>query len=446
MRIVAPAFACPLARPFGVRGEQRVGVSVVSAWTFEGAPLPVQELWKRFLRAAGPQTVLDQAIPKSASEWLLAGHAHAPEPVTELVVGVETLGSYKALNVVGDRVWRDGVQSVPEPFTRMPLDWSRAFGGEGFGRNPLGRGFSTGDPEGMLLPNVELHGRMIHSPSDRPEPAGFGAYGFDWPQRTEGLGTYDREWFERDYPGFAADIDWRVHNVAPLDQRTDAELQPGQRFVLHNLVEGRPRVEFALPEIVSRCFIYTDEADPSLEEISVSLRTIWLLPDEETLILISVGSRPVASPLLSDLAGILVGLDWSSLPREVEHWAATLATRLDKSEGGALAILDDAPLMPDGMRFPGYEAQAEDLTLPERSGALETNLYEGAKRRREEALRVFAEAGFEGGEELFPEHAPPGQGSEIPLADRVEHAKRQKGEAEERLAKLLRRPTASISS
>ena len=44
MRIVAPAFACPLARPFGVRGEQRVGVSVVSAWTFEGAPLPVQEL------------------------------------------------------------------------------------------------------------------------------------------------------------------------------------------------------------------------------------------------------------------------------------------------------------------------------------------------------------------------------------------------------------------
>ncbi|HJL16979.1 MAG TPA: DUF2169 domain-containing protein [Sandaracinaceae bacterium LLY-WYZ-13_1] len=448
MRIVAPAFACPLLRPFGVRGEQRLGVSVVSAWTLAGAPLPVQELWTRFMRAAGAEAIIDQAIPKSASEWLLVGHAHAPQPVTELVVGVETWGGYKALSVVGDRTWRNGVPTAPEPFTRMPLDWSRAFGGEGFARNPLGRGYTTGDPEGVALPNVELHGRMIDSPSDRPEPAGFGAFGIDWPQRTEGLGTYDRQWFERDYPGFAADIDWRVHNVASLDQRADAELSPGQRFVLHNLVEGRPRVELALPEVVARCFTYADKSTPSLEEIPLSPRTVWLVPDEDMLVLVSTGSRLVASPLLSDLAGVLVGLDWSALPREREHWSAALAARLDKSEDGLMQMLDDAPLMPEGMSFPGFEDQAEDLTLPERSGALAANLHQGALLRREEALRQFAEAGFEGGEELFPEPPPPDQGSKAPNGQQIksamEEAERRKQEAEEHLASVREEARAAF--
>ncbi|HJL15501.1 MAG TPA: DUF2169 domain-containing protein [Sandaracinaceae bacterium LLY-WYZ-13_1] len=451
MRIVAPAFACPLWRPFGVRGEQRLGMSVLSAWTLEGAPLPAQELWKRFMRAAGSDAVLDQAIPKSASEWLLVGHAHAPQPVTELVAGVETPGGYKAVSVVGDRTWRGGVPTAPETFTKMPLDWSRAFGGEGFAHNPLGRGFTTGDPEGVALPNVELHGRMIASPSDRPEPAGFGAFGIDWPQRTEGLGTYDRRWFERDYPGFAADIDWRVHNVAPLDQRMEAELQPGQRFVLHNLMEGRPRVEVALPEVVARCFVYGDEEAPAPEEIALSLRTVWFVPDEDMMVLVATGSRRVESPLASDLAGILVGLDWSALPRGREHWSAALAARLDKSEDGVVQALDDGPLMPDGIHFPDLAQQAEDLTLPERSGALEANLHEAARRRREEALRAFTGAGFEGGEELFPEPPPPRQPSSAPLGEQdVQSARRQAKEqqdkAREQLAKLRQEARATFEA
>lgn len=440
MRITAPMFACPLLRPFGVRGEQRLGVSVLSAWTLEGAPLSVPELWKRFVRAAGPDTILDHGIPKSASEWLLVGHAHSADAVTGLVVGVETLGGYKALNVVGDRVWRRGVPTEPEPFTAMPLDWSRAFGGEGFAGNPLGRGFTTGDPEGVALPNVETHGRMIDAPSDRPTPAGFGAFGVEWPQRTRGLGTYDTKWFENDYPGFAADIDWRVHNLAPEDQRFEGELLAGQRFVLHNLVEGRPRVEVDLPLVRARCFTYANAGSPSLAEVPLTTRSVWLVPDEDMLVLVASGSRVVASPLLSDLAGLLVGLDWSELPRDAEHWAAALAARLDKSEDGLIETLDDGPLMPDGMRFPGFAEMAEDLTLPERAGALEAHAYEGAKRRHEEALRIFAEAGFEGGEELFPMPPPPGQKSAAPIAHQVREglaeAKRQVVEAREKMAIL----------
>jgi uncharacterized protein YjbI with pentapeptide repeats len=440
MRITAPIFACPLLRPFGVGGENRLGVSVLSAWTFDGAPLSAPELWKRYVRAAGPDTVLDAALPKSAAEWLLVGHAHSATPVTELVVGVETLGSYKALSVVGDRAWRRGVPTAPESFTTMPLDWSRAFGGEGFAANPLGRGFTTGDPEGLALPNVETHGRLIDSPSDRPTPAGFGALGADWPQRSRGLGTYDRRWFEREYPGFAGDIDWRVHNIAAEDQRIEGELQPGQGFVLHNLVEGRARVEVELPRVRSRCFTYAGADAPSLVEIPLTLRTVWLVPDEDLLVLVSSGSCLSASSLLSDLAGVFVGLDWSEPTRDLAYWSDALATRLARGEEGLLAALDDGPLMPEGMALPGLVE--EDLTLPESAGALRRNLYEGAKLRRAEALRLFEEAGFEGGEELFPMPPPPGPQSLAPdqIREALAEAKLQEVIARDKIA-ILREET-----
>lgn len=440
MRITAPMFACPLLRPFSVRGDQRLGVSVASAWTLAGAPLPVTELWKRFQRAAGPDEVLDQGLPKSASEWLLVGHAHPPGPVFETVVGVEAAHGYKAVSVIGDRIWRRGVPTEPELFTKMPLDWSRAFGGEGFESNPLGRGFIKGDSEGVPLPNVETHGRLIDSPSDRPSPAGFRPFGIEWPQRTRRLGTYGRSWFEEDYPGFAEDIDWRVHSIAPEDQRQESELTPGQRFVLHNLVEGQPRVEIELPRVSARCFTYRDPEVPSLSEVPLTTRTVWFVPDEDMLILIAAGSQVVSSPLLSDLSGILVGLDWSELPRDAEHWGEALASRLDRSEGSVVELLDDAPLMPDGMHFPDLDEQAEDLTLPGHARTLEANLYEGAKRRREAALQLFAEAGFEGGEELFPMPHPPGQLSKEPIGERVrgalEDARREEQKAREKMAEI----------
>lgn len=450
MRVTSPLFACPLLRPFGVRGEDRLGVGVLSAWTFEGAPLPSPELWKRFLRAAGPDTILDQGIPKSASEWLLVGHAHSSTPVTELAVGVEAMGGYKVVNVVGDRVWRHGVPTEPTPFTKMPLDWTRAFGGEGCGENPLGRGFTDDDPEGIALPNVEHHGRMIHSPSDRPSPAGFGAYPLDWPQRMRGLGTYDATWFKHDYPGFARDIDWRVHNVAPEDQRFEREFAPGERFVLHNLVEGRPRVEVAIPAIRARGFTYGDASAPSLEEVPLSLRTVWFVPDEDMFVLVFCGSRIVRSPLLSDIAGLLVGVDWSELPRDAEHWHRSLAARLDRGEEGLGQVLDDGPFMPEGMPLPSFVEMAEDLTLPQRSGALQANLYAGMKRQREKALRDFAAAGFEGGEELFPVPEPPPEKSDAPLAvqvrETIAEARRQKAQVEQDRARRREEARAELEA
>src|SRR5690606_34933220 len=105
----------------------------------------------------------------------------------------------------------------------------------------------------------------------------------------------------------------------------------------------------------------------------------------------------------------------------------------------AAEMLDDAPLMPEGMAFPGFEERAEDLTLPSRTGALEANLYAGAELRRQEALEAFAEVGFEGGEALFPPMAPPAS-SKAPVTEQVQEAlaqaEEQRAEAEATMAKL----------
>lgn len=421
-------------RPFGVAGGTYLGVSVLSAWTLSGAPLAATDLWSRFARSAGADVLIDQGIPKSATEWLLVGHAYSDVAVPHLAVSVEIGGCRKTLNVVGDRTWRDGVPTAPAPFTKMPLDWARAYGGAGFAANPFGKGYG-----GLDLPNIEIPGQMIRSSNDRPAPACFRAYPIDGPQRTSQLGTYDQRWLETEFPGFPSDIDWRVHNLAPEDQRRENPFAAGERVVLHHLVEGSPRVELRIPDVAARCFTYREPGD--LREVALELRTLWLLPDEDMLVLVFQGSRLIGDMLGSDIGGVIVGLDASDRRREIAHFQQALARRLDLDVGAA-EMLDDRPLMPEGLAFPDFLGRAEDLTMPDRTGALEANLYAGAELRRQRALELFAEAGYEGGEELFPRQVPPTR-SQAPLAEQMrqasEEATRQRARAEAKLGALRER-------
>lgn len=427
-----------MQRSFMAAGRNHMSMSVLCGWSLTGACLSTPEMWARFARAAPTEAASPSLLPMSSSEFLVAGCGYSATPALYVPVSVEFRGRRKVVNVIGERYWRNGVPTEPEPFTKMPLDWTRAFGGPGFAENPLGKGFVDGDPEGQPLPNLELPGHMIRSPHDRPTPAGFGPFGPDWPQRTRGLGTYDKAWFENDFPGFARDIDWRVHNAAPEDQRFVEPFAPGEQIVLHNLVEGRSRVELSIPRVAARCFTYRNEDAIDLEEVPLSLRTLWILPDEDMIVLVFQGSQRISSMLGSEIKGVLLGLDHADRPRDIEHYGRALHRRLDK-ELGAAEMLDDRPLMPEGMEFPDFQQRAEDLTLPERSGALQANLYAGAELRRQEALKLFREAGFEGGEELFPPQAPPVPSNE-PITEQIQkalaEAKEKQKEAEAKMAAM----------
>jgi hypothetical protein len=143
-----------------------------------------------------------------AVEVILLGHARAPDerPVPGLTVSLSVGPFHRELDVVGDRRWtkRLGVMtpSSPTPFTSMPLDWSRAFGGRAevwLDRsgaievhdpiNPRGRGFDPRPlaeglcrhldapsgypviPSERLLPNLEEPALRIRHADDRPLPA-----------------------------------------------------------------------------------------------------------------------------------------------------------------------------------------------------------------------------------------------------------------------------------
>ena len=76
-------------------------------------------------------------------------------------------GRQKTILVTGDRVWRDGQPSEPQPFESMPLVWERAFGGvHRNGEKVLARSATRR----MRIRRRSFAGR--HAGACRPEPRG----------------------------------------------------------------------------------------------------------------------------------------------------------------------------------------------------------------------------------------------------------------------------------
>ena len=99
------------------------------------------------LETLPPGKPLDELMPKTRGEVLLAGSAYANNGLatTEQQVRLQLGDIDKRLRVLGDREWLYGLLplfqiSPPVPFTRMPLLWSKAFGGERHPGNPDGCG------------------------------------------------------------------------------------------------------------------------------------------------------------------------------------------------------------------------------------------------------------------------------------------------------------------
>jgi hypothetical protein len=142
-----------------------------------------------------------------AFEVIVLGAAHAPsgQAVEAMTVALAVGDRRREIAVHGDRVWEVSGEarriSRPEPFTRIPLTWDRAFGGTAEvlvdeespidiadPRNPLGRGFDPGPPAHELcrawkapagfpvydevrrLPNLEDPTMPIRTWEDTPVP------------------------------------------------------------------------------------------------------------------------------------------------------------------------------------------------------------------------------------------------------------------------------------
>jgi hypothetical protein len=152
--------------------------------------LPDTEMWPFTKDVLPENTPLDLGMPKVFGEVLVVGKAMPKGGVAVPAMAVEfSLGAIRKRAVVfGDRYWRLGAAQLrptpPKPFVEMPIDYAHAFGGPDYEKNPLGKGFAaeqrTRAGELVELANVEMPERPIVSPTDRPDPYGFGPLDISW--------------------------------------------------------------------------------------------------------------------------------------------------------------------------------------------------------------------------------------------------------------------------
>ncbi len=392
MRGIKPYKVGFITRTFEWNRTYQFGISTFIYFPFapEGTLYTDLEMWEFAGNALPPGTVLEQGIPKSRAEFLVVGSAYVPggQPAPTCPVKVEIGSRKKTLYVIGDRVWDKGVPTAPQPFTQMPLDWSRAFGGEGYEKNPLGKGAAPIKGEDGRpvhpLPNMEIPGHLVTSPKDRPEPAGFGAIDFTWPQRFSHAGTYDRAWFENLYPGYAPDMDWRIWNAAPEDQRQDEVFRGDETMAFENMHPTKARVTGCLPGVRCRAFIVRAGREP-LEEVPLRPLTIWAFPAEERGILVFQGATQVMEDDAHDVAVVMVVAERMDEPRSLEHYWAAYQKRLDPAR--LAECLDESDIVPPDLVGFGPEIERHlELTTPKGHRATlikETSAAEVARVRAE---------------------------------------------------------------
>lgn len=288
---------------------------------------------------------LDTGMPKPQGEYLVTGSFHAPKgqpvPAGEVALAVGAL--QKRLAIFGERRWQGPVPGPPTPFTTLPLTYAHAFGGKDFARNTGGMGHKDG-----LLPRIEHPGRLVGGRDEEPEPAGVGAMGMDWPQRSQYRGTYDGQYLRNYYPGHPADFDWRFFLTAPPDQRLQGFWQGNERYALHNLHRHQTTIEGQLPGYRARCFLQRTGAEAGFAELPLRLDTLWFFPGQLLALQIWRGVLEVVDDEAAQISHLLAGYeDAAHQPRDVGHYRQALALRLTTRDP-LRNSLNTADLIPEG--------------------------------------------------------------------------------------------------
>ncbi len=257
MKTIKPLRLSLLVRPYAVARKVHAVITIFAPFRLDEPQHLVTdiEMWPGVGKVLGEGGILDEGLAKVSGEVFVAGSCHPPNPpqavsYVGVLVGEDREPRVKKrIAVIGDREWKSGVPTAPQPFSSMPVTWERAFGGPEFAKNPLGRGPT-------LLPNLEDPERLVRSPSETPDPETFLPYDPAWPQRLSKMGTkYDEKWLEERYPGPAEDVDPTCYHAGGEDQRLAGYFSGGERFVIENMHPEKHRIEGHLPKLTARAFI-----------------------------------------------------------------------------------------------------------------------------------------------------------------------------------------------
>jgi len=419
MNIVKSLHAGILHRTFNYRGKTWFTVSAL--WGFRldtGEPVLEQKLWESIATALGKDSLFDAGMPKVQGEALVHGSFCSPtgRPVGVGRVSVSLGSIHKQLAVFGDRRWVEKLGAAvavtdPDPMTEMPVSYTNAFGGEGFKKNPIGKGTAGIETEhGTVrpLPNIEYPDSLIGSPNDRPDPAGFDRLDLLWIQRSAKAGTYDEKYLRKRMPGLPDDIDWSYFNDAPPDQWVDGFFQGDENFEIVHMNPDMPVLRGRLPGVYGRCFVNHEiEGTVSFKEIGTKLDTVWLFPYENLGVLIYRGSFEVFANDGLDVKQVLIAHEHlGDRPRAKDHYCSELEKRIDPQEA-ALHMMNTAPLIPEGCTC-GIRTIMQEANYPFENLAVQNLNRYGEKKKQD------AEAAVK--EETTALQAQEGEGSEIAAA------------------------------
>lgn len=231
-------------------------------------PILAADIFEAEPGLSNPFFECDYGLNKKRCDVILKATAYAPKgkPVKELLVGFRVGSCKKILRVVGNRTWRGMINlspSSPEPFTQMPITYSRAFGGSippldskdsgiSYDKNPIGCGYAKGkyvaSLKGTKVPNMEHPERPIRNCNENYPPWSFGPIGRSWHPRIKLAGTYDDHWKENVFPLLPTDFDDGFMQIAPQDQQIPFPVG-GEAVVLMNLHPEKEHIEFSLPDL-----------------------------------------------------------------------------------------------------------------------------------------------------------------------------------------------------
>jgi hypothetical protein len=213
----------------------------------------------------------------------LVGSACPPAPAPQHLVRLAIANQAgvmldKTLLVVGERT--EGEE--PAPFTELPLEWERSFGGIGHSDNPIGMGMGS---EKSQLPHVLPQDGSMRTVGFAPIPASF-------PSRRQKLEPKARKLIAKRVMEVPAEIDWSYFQAAPTDQQLDS-LRGDEWVALDGFNAQHPQIRFRLPGGLAVCRVYGYERAGAPNHVPLVLDGLHVETAEMRLSLVWRGSFPI---------------------------------------------------------------------------------------------------------------------------------------------------------
>lgn len=362
--------------------------------------------------AESPRYESDFAYFKPRADLLLVGKCYSPngKPTNVCRVTFQVGNRTKSLAVFGNRYWKGifKTASDPERFTEMELRYENSYGGVGYNKNPLGKGYKKikggSEDKLWLLPNIENIQHRINSSGDHPDPAGFGPLGKMWHERFSKMGTYKGSWLKERWPWFPKDFDWSHFNAAPPDMCVEGYLKGGEALFFENLHSIHSEYHSQLPGLRLRLFVnelqQTNLCDTHFKEIPMNLDTLWVDMEAEKLVLLWRGVSKVQSEDYEEIQHIFIVSEKLKGPKQsIDYYHDLFLTMLAEEE--ADESYDVKPLeVEDVEDTTAVDEEIAQAEVQMRTSLLEAgidpdNLPEPTAEQKAEEARILKEMGFE---------------------------------------------------